>query len=134
MVTEDTMTREQLREIDRQQHIDLALAAGNHKLAEWIRTEMEYDNDSTPEEDAEDARISAERIAKGKFVTLEEIEQWDAEHDPEHAAFFRRLDEEFAGWERYMYRIPPDSPESIAFFDRLKAKFPEALQIFPAFC
>ena len=40
MVTEGTMAREQLREIDRQQRIDLALAAGNQKLAEWIRTEM----------------------------------------------------------------------------------------------
>ena len=133
MVTEDTMTREQLREIDRQQRIDLALAAGNHKLAEWIRTEMEYDDDSTPEEDAEDARISAERIAKGKFVTLEEIEQWDAEHDPEHAAFFRRLDEEFPNWEQHVYDIPPDSPEGVEFLRRLKAEFPDALHMFPPY-
>ena len=128
------MTREQLREIDRQQRIDLALAAGNHKLAEWIRTEMEYDDDSTPEEDAEDARISAERIAKGKFISFEEAERQMDEEFPEDAEFFRRLDEEFAGWEKYMHRIPLDSPESITFFDRLKAEFPEALQIFPAFC
>ena len=56
---------------------------------------MEYDDDSTPEEDAEDARISAERVARGKFTTLEEIERRDAEDDPEEAAFFRRLDKEF---------------------------------------
>ena len=132
MVTEDKLTREQLREIDRQQRINLALAAGNQKLAEWIRTEMEYDDDSTPEEDAEDARISAERIAKGKFISEEEWDRQMDEEFPEDAEFFRRLDEEFTGWERYMYRIPLDSPESIAFFDRLSAEFPEALHIFPS--
>ena len=132
MVTEDKLTREQLREIDRQQRIKQALAAGDHESAEWIRTEMEYDDDSTPEEDAEDARISAERIAEGKFISEEE---WDRQMDdefPEDAEFFRRLDEEFTGWERYMYRIPLDSPESVAFFDRLRAEFPEALHIFPS--
>ena len=131
MVAEDQMTREQLREIDRQQRIDRALAAGNHEFAEWIRT-MEYDDDSTPEEDAEDARISAERVARGKFTTLEEFERQMDEEFPEDAEFFRRLDEEFVGWEQYVYDIPPDSPESIAFFRRLRAEFPDALHLFPS--
>ena len=131
MVTEDTMTRKQLRESDRQQRIDLALAAGNHKLAEWIRTEMEYDDDSTPEEDAEDARISAERIAKGKFVSEEEWDRQMDEEFPEDAEFFGRLDEEFPDWELY-YKIGSDTPEGTEFFKRLKAEFPEALHIFPS--
>ena len=131
MVTEDKMTREQLREIDRQQRIDLALAAGNHKLAEWIRTEMEYDDDSTPEEDAEDARISAERIAEGKFVSEEEWDRQMDEEFPEDAEFFGRLDEEFPDWELY-YKIGSDTPEGAEFFKRLKAEFPEALHIFPS--
>ena len=131
MVTEDTMMREQLREIDRQQRIDLALAAGNYKLAEWIRTEMEYDDDSTPEEDAEDARISAERIAKGKFVSEEEWDRQMDEEFPEDAEFFGRLDEEFPDWELY-YKIGSDTPEGAEFFKRLKAEFPEALHIFPS--
>ena len=131
MVAEDQMTREQLREIDRQQRIDRALAAGNHEFAEWIRT-MEYDDDSTPEEDAEDARISAERVAQGKFTTLEEFERQMDEEFPEDAEFFRRLDEEFAGWEQYVYDIPPDSSEGIAFFRRLRAEFPDALHLFPS--
>ena len=132
MVAEDQMTREQLREIDRQQRIDRALAAGNHEFAEWIRT-MEYDDDSTPEEDAEDARISAERVARGKFTTLEEIEQWDAENDPEEAAFFRRLDKEFPGWEFYLGKAPSHSPESEEFYRRLRVEFHEAVDLFDAF-
>ena len=133
MVTEDTMTREQLREIDRQQRIDLALAAGNYKLAEWIRTEMEYDDDSTPEEDAEDARISAERIAEGKFISFEEAERQMDEEFPEDAEFFRRLDEEFPDWEQHVYDIPPDSPEGIEFLRRVTAEFPDALHLFPPY-
>ena len=133
MVTEDTMTREQLREIDRQQRIDLALAAGNHKLAEWIRTDMEYDDDSTPEEDAEDARISAERIAEGKFISFEEAERQMDEEFPEDAEFFRRLDEEFSDWEQHVYDIPPDSPKGIEFLRRVTAEFPDALHLFPPY-
>ena len=132
MVTEDKMTREKLREIDRQQRIDLALAAGNHKLAEWIKT-AEYDDEYTLEEIAEEARIAAERVAEGKFVTLEEIEQWDAEHDPELTEFFRRLDEEFPNWEQHVYDIPPDSPEGIEFLRRVTAEFPDALHMFPPY-
>ena len=131
MVTEDKLTREQLREIDRQQRIDLALAAGNQKLAEWIRTEMEYDDNSTPEEDAEDARISAERIAEGRFVSEEEWDHQMDEEFPEDAALFRRLDEEFPDWELH-YKIGSETPQGVEFFKRLKAEFPEALHIFPS--
>ena len=133
MVTEDKLTREQLREIDRQQRIEQALTAGDHEFAEWIRTEMEYDDEWTLEEIAEEARIAAERIAEGKFVTLEEIEQWDAENDPELTEFFRRLDEEFPNWEQHVYDIPPDSPEGIAFLRRVTAEFPDALHLFPPY-
>ena len=132
MVAEDQMTREQLREIDRQQRIDRALAAGNHEFAEWIRT-MEYDDDSTPEEDAEDARISAERVARGKFTTLEEFERQMDEEFPEDAEFFRRLDEEFAGWEFYLGKAPSHSPESEEFYRRLRVEFHEAVDLFDAF-
>ena len=133
MVTEDKMTREQLREIDRQQRIDLALAAGDYESAEWIRTKMEYDDEWTLEEIAEEARIAAERVAEGKFVTLEEIEQWDAENDPELTEFFRRLDEEFPNWEQHVHDIPPDSPEGIEFLRRVTAEFPDALHMFPPY-
>ena len=133
MVSEDKMTREQLREIDRQQRIEQALAAGDHEFAEWIRTKMEYDDEWTLEEIAEEARIAAERLANGKFVTLEEIEQWDAENDPELTEFFRRLDEEFPNWEQHVYDIPPDSLEGIAFLRRVIAEFPDALHMFPPY-
>ena len=132
MVTEDTMTREQLREIDRQQRIDLALAAGNHKLAEWIKT-AEYDDEYTLEEIAEEARIAAERVAEGKFVTLEEAERRMDEEFPEDAEFFRRLDEDFPNWEQHVYDIPPDSPEGIEFLRRVTAEFPDALHMFPPY-
>ena len=133
MVTEDTMMREQLREIDRQQRIDLALAAGNYKLAEWIRTEMEYDDEWTLDEIAEEARIAAERVAEGKFVTLEEAERRMDEEFPEDAEFFRRLDEDFPNWEQHVYDIPPDSPEGIEFLRRVTAEFPDALHMFPPY-
>ena len=133
MVTEDKMTREQLREIDRQQRIDLALAAGNQKLAEWIRTEMEYDDDSTPEEDAEDARISAERIAEGKFVELEELERRMDEQFPEEAKLFHRLDNDYPDWLDYLHAIPPDSAKGIEFLGRLDREFPEAADLIRSF-
>ena len=133
MVTEDKMTREQLREIDRQQRIEQALAAGDHEFAEWIRTEMEYDDEWTLEEIAEEARIAAERIAEGKFISLEEAERQMDEEFPEDAEFFRRLDEEFPDWEQHVYDIPPDSPEGIAFLRRITAEFPDALHMFPPY-
>ncbi len=133
MVTETPLTRKERQEIDRQQRVERALAAGDHKFAEWIRTEMRYDDDSTPEEDAEDIRISAERLAAGKFITLEELEQQLDERFPEDAAFFRRLDEEFPGWEFYLGKPPSHSAESAEFYRRLRAEFPEALDVFDAF-
>lgn len=133
MVTEDTMTREQLREIDRQQRIEQALAAGDYESAEWIRTKMEYDDEWTLEEIAEEARIAAERVAEGKFVTLEEAERRMDEEFPEDAEFFRRLDEDFPNWEQHVYDIPPDSPEGIEFLRRVTAEFPDALHMFPPY-
>ena len=133
MVTETPLTRKERQEIDRQQRVERALAAGDHEFAEWIRTEMQYDDESTPEEDAEDARISAERLAEGKFITLEEIEQRDAKENPEEAAFFRRLDEEFPGWEFYLGKAPSHSAESAEFYRRLGAEFQEALELFNDF-
>ena len=92
---------------------------------------MEYDDDSTPEEDVEDARISAERIAEGKFVSEEEWDRQMDEEFPEDAEFFRRLDAEFPDWETY-YKVGSNTPEGAEFFRRLKAEFPEALHIFPS--
>ena len=63
MVAEAELTWVERCEIDRQRHIERALATGNHELAEIYRNAV-YDDDSTSEEDAEDARISTERIAK----------------------------------------------------------------------
>ena len=63
MVAEAELTWVERCEIDRQRHIERARATGNHELAEIYRNAI-YDDDSTPEEDVEDARISAERIAK----------------------------------------------------------------------
>lgn len=133
MVTETPLTRKERQEIDRQQRVERALAAGDHKFAEWIRTEMRYDDDSTPEEDAEDIRISAERLAAGKFITLEELERRDDKDNPEDAAFFRRLDEEFSGWEFYLGKPPSHSAESAEFYRKLRAEFQEAVELFDAF-
>ena len=133
MVTEDKLTREQLREIDRQQRIEQALAAGDHEFAEWIRTEMEYDDEWTLEEIAEEARIAAERIAEGKFVELEELERRMDEQFPEEAKLFHRLDNDYPDWLDYLHAIPPDSAKGIEFLGRLDREFPEAADLIRSF-
>ena len=133
MVTEDKLTREQLREIDRQQRIEQALAAGDHEFAEWIRTEMEYDDEWTLEEIAEEARIAAERIAEGKFVELEELERRMDEQFPEEAKLFHRLDNDYPDWLDYLHAIPPDSAKGIEFLGRLDREFPEAAELIRSF-
>ena len=77
MVWGTELTREQRREVNRQKQIERALAAGDLELAEMYRL-AEYDDESTPEEDAEDARISKERAAKGKWIEYD-FDNFDAE-------------------------------------------------------
>lgn len=49
------------------------------------------------------------------------------------AVFFRRLDEEFPGWEFYLGKAPSHSAESAEFYRRLGAEFQEALELFNDF-
>ena len=101
MVWGTELTREQRREVNRQKQIERALAAGDLELAEMYRL-AEYDDESTPEEDAEDARISKERAAKGKWIEYD-FDNFDAEWAamyPEDARLFKALDEAFPDWKR----------------------------------
>ena len=126
MVTEERLTREEPRELDRQRRIAQAVADGDPLLAEWLKT-VEYDDEGTPEDDAEDIRIARERIARGSCISLEEVFAQDAELHPEEGELYRRLDAEFPEWPLFLSRIAPDSPEGIEFFARLEREFPEAV-------
>jgi len=133
VVVEEQLTRDQLRAIDRRQQIEIARGKGDHESAEWIRAKMEYDDEATPEEDAEDLRIVAERTAKGDYISCEEAERQLDDEFPEDAEFFQRLDGEFPDWPHYLRKIPADSPPGAAFFRKLNAEFPEAVELFEAF-
>ena len=129
MVAEEVLTREERREQQRQRMIAQALEVGDIQMAAIIER-ASFDDGSTPEEDAEDARIAAERIARGKFITLEESERMDEEEFPEDVEFFRKLDERFPNGFDHVYKIDPDTPEGAAFFDKLGEDFQDAVNFF----
>ena len=102
----------------------MALAAGDLELAAYCRT-MKYDEESTPEEDAEDARISAERIAPTDWDEQPDaIEAMDDEY-PEDARLFRQLDEAFPGWDPYLSMLPEENAEAVEFLRRVDEQLPE---------
>ena len=130
MVAEAELTWVERCEIDRQRHIERARATGNHELAEIYRSAV-YDDDSTPEEDAEDARISAEQIARMTDAVEQPdvIEELEALY-PEDVRLFKQLDEAFPGWDAHIDRLPEEHPEELDYLRRLDERLPEAAALF----
>ena len=87
---------------------------------------MNYDEESTPEEDAEDARISAERIASTNWDEQPDANEAMAEEYPEDARLFRQLDDAFPGWDPYLSMLPEGNPEAVEFLRRVDEQLPEA--------
>ena len=130
MVAEAELTWVERCEIDRQRHIERARATGNHELAEIYRSAV-YDDDSTPEEDAEDARISTERIARmtDRAEQPDVIEELEALY-PEDVRLFKQLDEAFPDWDAHIDRLPEEHPEELDYLRRLDELLPEAAAFF----
>ena len=130
MVAEPELTWAERCEIDRRRHVERALATGHHELAEIYRSAV-YDDDSTPQEDAEDARISSARIAK----MVDRAEQPDLIEElqelyPEDVRLFKQLDEAFPGWDAHIDRLPEEHPEELDYLRRLDERLPEAAAFF----
>ena len=126
MVTRQQLTQEAWRGLDRGQRVELALEIGEYEFAEWMKV-VGFDEDLTPEWDAEDARVVAERLAHGKFVSAEEIEaRWEVE-DAEEEAWVRMVEAKFPGAIEQMDRfdLDPYTPESREFFFMIHEAFPE---------
>jgi len=128
MVVQKEPIREESRELDRRSKIARALAAGDPELAELYRT-IPYDDETTPEEDAEDARLALE--AEAGTTDWEEpgtfLKEW-REEEPEFVAMLERVDERFPGWPQIKYRLPEDHPEDLALLLQLDEHEPEAAQ------
>ena len=84
MTTPEGLTREEREQYWREQR--MAQFPDDPEMREFIRT-AKFDYESTPEEDAEDIRISRERLAKGKFISLDEFFQWQSEEFPDEADY-----------------------------------------------
>ena len=129
MVTEKQeqwLTQEAWRGLDRRQRVELAVKIGEHEFAEWMKV-VGFDEDLTPEWDAEDARVAAERRATARIIPAEEIEaRWEVE-DAEEEAWNRALETKFPGALEEMDRfvLDPYTPESREFFFMVHKEFPE---------
>ena len=126
MVTRQQLTQEAWRGLDRGQRVELALEIGEYEFAEWMKV-VGFDEDLTPEWDAEDARVVAERLATGKLIPAEEVEARMAEEDEEEEAWVRMVEAKFPGAIEQMDRfdLDPYTPESREFFFMIHEAFPE---------
>ncbi len=95
---------------------------------EWVREEEEWED--TPEEIAEDIRISKERSAAGNTVLLGDWLQELDEQYPEDVEFFRKLDAYFPDGHDWVFELDPASAAGEKFFRKLKADFPDAAAFF----
>ncbi len=84
MVAEREQTLEERHAAARERW--LAHYEGDPEMQEIVR-KAKFDTESTPEEDAEDIRISNERRAKGVTHSLEEVWQRLAEQFPDEAGY-----------------------------------------------
>ena len=125
MVSQEQPTLAELREQYRQAGVERALAAGDHKLAEFYRI-AEFDDEVTPEEAAEIER--AFEAARNQTEWEEPdafLKEW-REEDPEFVDMLDRLDEQFPDWSKLMFRLPEDHPEDFAVLRALECHEPEA--------
>ena len=126
MVTKQQLTQEAWRGLDRGQRVELALEIGEYEFAEWMKV-VGFDEDLTPEWDAEDARVAAERLATGRLIPAEEVEARMAEGEEEEEAWVRMVEAKFPGAIEQMDRfdLDPYTPESREFFFMIHEAFPE---------
>ena len=80
MTTPEGLTREERERYWRERRMEPF--QDDPEMLEIIRT-AKFDYESTPEEDEEDIRISRERAAKGKTISLEEYFRRQAEKFPD---------------------------------------------------
>ena len=124
------ITNEQRAERDRATYIRQALAAGEDDAAEWLRTAALDPDETTPEEDAEDARIAAERLAKGDFAPAEVVERQLKELHPEDDEFLDELEAKFPHGCDFVFALDPECAAGRVFFDRLREEWPAAAAFF----
>ena len=118
------LTQEAWRGLDRRQRVELALEIGEHEFAEWMKV-VGFDEDLTPEWDAEDARVAAERRANGgASVPAEDVEAYCEEED---AVYFRRMEQKFPGAVERL-SLDPYSPEGREFFFMLHTEYPDDME------
>ena len=118
------LTQEAWRGLDRRQRVELALEIGEYEFAEWMKV-VGFDEDLTPEWDAEDARVVAERRANGSAsISAEEVEAYREEED---AAYFRQMEQKFPGAVERL-SLDPYSPEGREFFFLLHTEYPEDME------
>ena len=84
MTTPEGLTREEREQYWRERR--LAMFEGDPEMQAVIRA-AKFDYESTPEEDEEDIRISRERAATGKTISLDEFYRRQAEEFPEEARY-----------------------------------------------
>ena len=95
---------------------------------EWVKEEEEWED--TPEEIAEDIRISKERSARHNPLADEDWLAVLDEQYPEDVEFFRRMDEHFPNGYDWVFELDPQSWEGEKFFRELRAAFPDAAAFF----
>ena len=118
------LTHEAWRGLDRRQRVELAIKIGEFEFAEWMKV-VGFDEDLTPEWDAEDARVAAERAASGgASIPAEEVEAYCEEED---AAHFRLMEQKFPGAVERL-SLDPYSPEGREFFFMLHTEYPEDME------
>ena len=118
------LTQEAWRGLDRRQRVELALEIGEFEFAEWMKV-VGFDDDLTPEWDAEDARVAAERrVNGGTSIPAEEVEAYCEEED---AVYFRRMEQRFPGAVERL-SLDPYSPEGREFFFMVHKEFPEDME------
>ncbi len=132
MVTGEGQTNRERLEWDRRIYIEQALAAGEREIAEWLRTAELESDESTAAEDAEDARVAVERIAKGDFVSCEAVERELDYRYPEDAVFLGELAARYPRGCDFAFELDPECAAGRAFFARLGDEWPEAVAFFLA--
>ena len=139
MVTQKRMSQEQMAAMSyteredwhRERLIAQGIAWGMPKTREWVK-EPEAEWEDTPEEIAEDIRVSRERLAELDSVPdIDFLEEIDREY-PEIAEFFRKMDERFPNGFEWIDILDPDSVAGEKFFAKLEVEFPEAWNYFLA--
>ncbi len=128
-VIRDELTGEERRARERARRIEQGIAWGMPATLEWVKEEEAWEED-TPEEEAEDIRISKERSAAPNPLLLRDWLQEMDEQYPEDVEFFSKLDEHFPDGHDWVFELNPESDAGAKFFRKLQADFPDAAAFF----